>query len=479
VRRLVNVILVAISLQLTVIPSTAIADAENNAKWLYWIDKELDGLSRGQPLPGGSYLLLGYRNYHGALVSLLQSTEHQALQQEYQAWAADRRLEVLHRLIAGLSVVPPTSRYAADPGISAFRSDLELALHETSGDDPASLYKAYWICRFLEPSPGIAEKLTAVETEIRAHEAKVRFARDLEAIKARLKDVTARGVSDAELEAKIARLPVAEREDIERLRKQYSDGKAEEVAKARAEQERAEMAARRQKELDQAITWRREEIDTGKTNPVALAQRQSDSGLASAVAQWEQQYRKELAERQAAETKAQPAKQSRVKEPTAVSPTSVPGPPGTAATGDPKVRVDGMWFHVVDDMKKETHEILATLFCGPIERQTCSGDLANNGRRYGKELTDKTMQYFKTATLCESSTWDKAWTASNVGPTPTSQDIRHPDWKTWVKKYRSVRLADPGFVNRCRAYIQCMNAQGYPVILEKNSVEHVKLTRGQ
>lgn len=130
-------------------------------------------------------------------------------------------------------------------------------------------------------------------------------------------------------------------------------------------------------------------------------------------------------------------------------------------------------------MKKDSFEVLMTIICGPITRQTCTGDLTNTGRRIGKTLTDGIMRYAKTETLCDSATWDDVWQLANVGPKPTGKKAFGPEWTEYMKKYKSARVVDLGYLDRFKTYTRCLNKEGWPAIIEKDSIEHLRFSRGQ
>lgn len=240
-----------------------------------------------------------------------------AVEAAYNNWAAWGLLDVLHRIIR-LSVRAKLERPErfANPycwnslvSMEQFLSEFAKSIVIDSqrqyepGSDTRVLYLVRWKLRFVEPFPGIAEKLAAIEGKISYYEQRVALAQEVESIESQLQQNIERGLVDTRLEDRIAQLPAQEREAVEQLRKQSLDKKAKELAEAQAQQERAERVLRRQKELDQAIAWRKEEIDTRRPNPGAEAQRQKDPALAEAVATWEQAYRKELAERKAEEAR--------------------------------------------------------------------------------------------------------------------------------------------------------------------------------
>jgi hypothetical protein len=79
------------------------------------------------------------------------------------------------------------------------------------------------------------------------------------------------------------------------------------------EQRQREAVLTRQRAIDEAIQLRKEEIEGGKPNPRLSEQRRSNTEIDKAVSGWEQAYRREVAEKKAAEARKQLAEIERAR----------------------------------------------------------------------------------------------------------------------------------------------------------------------
>lgn len=180
-------------------------------------------------------------------------------------------------------------------------------------DDLPRLKAELWRLRFVRSARGVQDRIGQMEVAIQSLEARLAQQQEADRIKATLQTNIATGKTDAALEQRITALPEDLRVSVEAARREAEESKARRVAQAEEEQRRQEAALKYQREIDEAIRLRKEEIETGKANPVAERQRRADPGLAQSVKVWEEAYRQEQAEKKAAEAKRKLAEIERVK----------------------------------------------------------------------------------------------------------------------------------------------------------------------
>jgi chemotaxis protein histidine kinase CheA len=235
----------------------------------------------------------------------------------YKACAENRRLEVIHGLIRIIGLLdeqwsfdPRDPNDRIDEGIlrrfAASATEMlkgsEELYRRISETDLSILKTILWRLRFVAPLDDAMNRMALAESKIEAVQTMLA-----------LKQNIATGSTDAALEQRIAALPPDQRTEVETVRRQLQDAKKQQLAKALEEQETQERALRRQRLIDEAISLRKEEIETGKPNPTAEAQRRSDTELKQAVEQWETTYRQEQAERKAEEARRRVAEAERAK----------------------------------------------------------------------------------------------------------------------------------------------------------------------
>jgi hypothetical protein len=225
------------------------------------------------------------------------STDPVKLELTYREWESSKKLQVLHELIEFSRMIPVNDRreyYELGNFVKPVLAirDSCLPLKDSTSDDMNLLRVLYWRLRLIEPVKDTKEMLASVETKI-----------EILSVKNALKQIIDKGKTNIELEQRISKLPEDARREIGDLRTKLLEEKSRQLAMAKAEEDRREKALKRQQEMDQAIKLRKAEIDTGKTNPTLQQQLNEDSELKSAVALWETQYRKELADKKAWEAK--------------------------------------------------------------------------------------------------------------------------------------------------------------------------------
>jgi hypothetical protein len=230
----------------------------------------------------------------------------QAQQKMFQAYSGQMDvLAVIQRLMLLQGRVQ-------DPQWQFFTNAVNSLLHapapgpsETPAEQLKGAYVRAWKLRFVASAPGAAQQIASTDAFIRNILPAVTLDRKVQSIKTTLKQNIASGTYDAALEQRIAALPSDRRNEVEEFRKQEQAAKYQQVREALELQRKHEEARLRQQQVDQATQLRKEEIDTGKPNPKAKDQRESDPGLKHAVESWEAIYRQELAQKKARATEAQ------------------------------------------------------------------------------------------------------------------------------------------------------------------------------
>lgn len=224
------------------------------------------------------------------------STNSVELESAYRNWESSKKLQMLHELIEFVKIIPMNDRrqyYELQHFSKYLHTIMDSCLQLKDSSEDMNLLKAlYWKLRLIEPVKGVDKELASVETKI-----------EILSVKTALKQNVAEGRTDYELEQRISKLPEDARKEIQELRNKLLEEKSRQLAMAKEEEARKEKALKRQREIDQAIKLRKEEIDTGRTNSTLQQQLSADSELKSAVVLWERQYRKELADKKAWEAK--------------------------------------------------------------------------------------------------------------------------------------------------------------------------------
>ena len=240
-----------------------------------------------------------YRFYISHLssdVRIIESNDPTSLELAYKKWEFSKNLQVIHELIDfNRMLARDRNWYSGAIEFAKFIDKIKDSckrLESEANGDTIRLRAIYWKLRFIEPASGVKEMLVSVEAKI-----------EIELVNEALRDTIAKGETNIGLEQRIATLPEDAKKDIENLRSKLLDEKARQLAMAKEEEAKREKALRRQQEIDQAIKLRKQEIDTGKINSNLQQQLNSNPELRSAVALWESQYRKELADKKAWEAK--------------------------------------------------------------------------------------------------------------------------------------------------------------------------------
>jgi hypothetical protein len=230
-------------------------------------------------------------------VCIMTSIGSGELESAHKEWETSKKLQVLHELILFLRIFEAEKFSTGEVGKAVDFTKHIVEIRESCkqlevNGGMEQLKVAYWKLLFIEPARGVREMLTSVELKI-----------ETESVKNALKESIDKGKTSVELEQRIAKLPENVRKDIEDLRSRLLDEQAKQVVMAKEEEAKRERALKRQQQIDQAIKLRKEEIDTGKANPLLQQHLSGDYELKSAVTLWERQYRKELADRKAWEAK--------------------------------------------------------------------------------------------------------------------------------------------------------------------------------
>lgn len=257
----------------------------------------------------------------GLDVEILQISDPAILKAKYEEDVNNKSIETLHALIRFLDV---QKKYNIRPGSNnnQFVKKIDSVIQRAekmeqqaieSGDLHQMLLVYYWL-RFIEPYQDAKVRMEAMVPKIKERQAALILEREIASIKAELRDSINKGETRIELEQRISKLPENERISIEELRKKLLEEKSLQVAKTQEKKEKIEKVARRQAEIDQAIKWRKEELETGKINPKAQEQRQKDQEIKRAVELWEMEYKKQLAEKKADEAKRILAEKERAKQ---------------------------------------------------------------------------------------------------------------------------------------------------------------------
>lgn len=253
-------------------------------------------------------------------VSLLKTTSPTDLESAYQKSLVDKKLDIFHELIRFLPVLKKFKSikvYEAEMLDKSLQEVLQssetLDENASSFKDLQQLYLAYWRLRFIEPYQGVKSRLDMVDKKIKSFEGAQTEEKEFESIKSALNENINQGQTDAYLEQRIAKLPESKREAIEDLRNKLLEEKATQVKKVQEDKEKKEKSLQKQIQINQAIKWRKEEIDTGKLNLKAQEQRKKDQEINQAIELWEMHYKKELATKKADEAERRIAEIERAK----------------------------------------------------------------------------------------------------------------------------------------------------------------------
>ena len=242
-----------------------------------------------------------FRSYTQLLTVLAWSTDPAALEAEYRAWTRTGQLDTL-RALTGLARAIAEQKVTTRPMdadiLGAFRAavaELERAADglTPSDTDLPRARAALWKLRFVE-SAASTERIAALEAAVTALDARLVRAREVEAIKGALRHAITSGVADPAVEQRIAALPPESRDAVERYRIQEEEARVRELGRLREEEQAREQALARRRAIEHAIRLRRQEIETGKPDPAAEAQRTRDPELRRAVELWEIDYRRTL-----------------------------------------------------------------------------------------------------------------------------------------------------------------------------------------
>lgn len=183
-----------------------------------------------------------------------------------------------YRHVAG-DLATLESWYALLPQVA--RNDEQLAQSAETGVYTVELAKAIAGLP-QEAQAWLSTRRAGFEAEVskrRAAAESTRLAKDVADIKFHLKQSIEKDMPEPDVEARISKLPADLRADVEFARQQYTAEHAVQLA-----------AAQRRQQLQQAIAWRKEEIDSGQVNPAAVAQRRESAEIREGVLAWELPY---------------------------------------------------------------------------------------------------------------------------------------------------------------------------------------------
>jgi hypothetical protein len=258
----------------------------------------------------------------GQLEQLTAVTDAAVLERALESWQATGQLTLLDavvvfgRMIAERKI-PIEQRYVSQwnrfgqTAIGLVRANGNAPFDRV--EDLPRLKTELARLRFVRAVRGAGERIEQTQAAIQSLEARVAQQRETAQIVTRLEADIAAGKTDAALEQRIAALPPDARATVEAARKAAEDSKSRTLSQAREDQARQETALARQREIDEAIRLRKQEIESGKANPAAEQARQKDAGLARAVKVWEDAYRQARAEQKAGEARQKLAEAERAK----------------------------------------------------------------------------------------------------------------------------------------------------------------------
>jgi hypothetical protein len=314
----------------TMFPNSAISQSLNdNEKILRNIENARIQIPRanvgtiGQILGG---VQMDYNWYNKILrptfqgdIVILETSNPELLKNKYEEWSNKKTIETLHSLIRFLDILKKYNKYfneakTFENNIDSIIKDTEKMEHRAVGsNDLNQMLLVYYRLRFIEPYKDAKVRMEAMVPIIKERQAALIQEKEIASIKKELENSINKGETRIELEQRISKLPENERISIEELRKKLLEEKSLQAAKAQEKKEKIEKTARRQEEIDQAIKWRKEELETGKPNPKAQEQIQKDQEIKRAVELWEMEYKKQMAEKKVDEAKRLLAEKERAK----------------------------------------------------------------------------------------------------------------------------------------------------------------------
>lgn len=295
------------------------------------IEDQSSGIRRVVHKDANLSVMAAFNRTKEQLDRVLQENGPARLEAMYAEWKETRQLEVMYGLIQIVDMLDrpkPIGRptFAGQGGdqliVQGFGGTvaqlLNLNVEAIPGQGSAqsalaSLKPTVWKLRFIEPAGDARAKIATGESNIRTLETLLAQEQEIESIKTSLRGSIASGKTDANLEQRIAALPPDRRNEVEAFRKQEQDAKEQQLAKALEEQQTQERVLQRQRLVDEAINLRIQEIETGKPNPTAEAQRRANPELKRAVERWETAYRQDQAEKKAEEARRKLAEAEQAK----------------------------------------------------------------------------------------------------------------------------------------------------------------------
>lgn len=195
-----------------------------------------------------------YREHNLLLRDIMNTAGESTLRAKLKDATQDRRLELLHKLIGVMQVVEvrglPVCCGQADTyrefsrSIQGFLSPRNYFAKTLESSSPSTLSAIRSTLLFIEPYQDARERLQEVDSRLSAHNATVALNTEVATIQSQLRVNSERGARDADLDARIARLPDPIRSSVLDYGKQLAAG----VEQRKRNAEAVEAERRKQKE---------------------------------------------------------------------------------------------------------------------------------------------------------------------------------------------------------------------------------------